>query len=263
MQDRHLDRERYFSESAESSENYYIPFIRFDRSQPCPARILEIGCGEGGNLKRFAQMGCQVTGVDIVSCRIEQARQFFEARNLSGDFQCCDFMSYRVPETEAERFDVILLHDVIEHITDKEPFVQRIRAFLKVDGVLFVAFPAWYMPFGGHQQICRNKLWSKVPFLHLLPNAVYTFLLKTPAREKQTTIDELLYIKRCRTTVELFEKLVKRCGLRVVRRQLWLINPHYRQKFGLKPRKLSPILEKIPYVRNFLATSCFYLLRAS
>ena len=29
-----------------------------------------MGCGEGGNLVPFAQLGCRVTGIDIAECRI-------------------------------------------------------------------------------------------------------------------------------------------------------------------------------------------------
>ena len=40
-------------------------------------KVLEVGCGEGGNLLPFAKAGCRVMGVDIDAMRIEQARAFF------------------------------------------------------------------------------------------------------------------------------------------------------------------------------------------
>lgn len=33
----------------------------------------------------------------------------------------------------------------------------RIKAFLKPKGTIFIAFPAWQMPSGGHRQMCRNR----------------------------------------------------------------------------------------------------------
>lgn len=40
-------------------------------------RVLEVGCGEGGNLLPFARLGAKVVGVDLSETRIEQARIFF------------------------------------------------------------------------------------------------------------------------------------------------------------------------------------------
>ena len=62
--------------------------------------------------------------------------------------------------------------------------------------------------------------------------------------------------------IEKFELLVAASNYDIVRKTFWFINPHYRRKFGLKPRKVSTILAKIPYFRNFYTTSVWYLLKA-
>ena len=61
--------------------------------------------------------------------------------------------------------------------------------------------------------------------------------------------------------VEKFEKVAKETGFEIIDKQLWFINPHYEQKFHLKPRKLNAVMAKIPYLRNFFTTSAFYLLK--
>lgn len=43
--------------------------------------------------------------------------------------------------------------------------------------------------------------------------------------------------------------------------QLYFINPHYETKFGFTPRKLNKHIAHIPYLRNFVSISCFYILR--
>lgn len=260
MQSRHTDRKRYFEESARSSAHYYLPYIAQYHPVSGADRVLEVGCGEGGNLKPFAQKGCSVTGIDVAGIRIGQARRFFEDENLVGSFLCHDFMTVPSPANDDEKHSIIILHDVIEHVPCKEKFIEHISTFLRPDGVLFVAFPAWHMPFGGHQQICRSPIWSKVPFFHLLPARLYRFVLEKLAGEEAGTVAELLYIKRCRTSVERFESLVRKLNLTIVNRQLWLVNPHYLQKFGLRPRRLCRFVSAIPWVRNFFSTSCFYLL---
>lgn len=122
-----------------------------------------------------------------------------------------------------------------------------------------MGFPAWQMPFGGHQQICKNKIVSHLPFIHLLPKSLYRSVLRI-CNEDESCINELLNIKKDRVSIELFESLIEELELDIVDRCLWFINPHYKQKFNLKPRKMYPFIEKIPYVRNFFCTSCFYVI---
>ena len=90
----------------------------------------EIGCGEGGNLKPFANIGCQVFGVDMAQIRIEQACQFFSEEKLKGHFESGDFLEYPTP-SEDDKFDIAILHDVIEHVPDKIAFLSHIRKFFK------------------------------------------------------------------------------------------------------------------------------------
>ena len=158
------------------------------------------------------------------------------------------------------QFDLIICHDVIEHIQDKEEFMRRVRLYLRPQGLAFFAFPAWQMPFGGHQQNCRNKMLSHLPYFHLLPKGMYRWILNRGG-ESPEAVKELLEIKRTATSIELFERIIREGGFRKVDRRLWLINPHYEAKFGLRPRSLLRLPASIPWLRNFYTTSCFYLLQ--
>lgn len=260
QQSRYIDRERYFLELAETSAEYYLDYIRGFKDFGARSRVLEAGCGEGGNLLPFAQAGCDVTGVDLAGNKIANARTFFRARNASGEFYCEDFITGTALDGQ-EKFDIVLIHDVIEHIEPeyKIGFFLRLKQFLKPDGIVFFGFPAWQMPFGGHQQICKSKVCSKLPFMHLLPAPVYRAYLRLFG-EPDYRIDELLSIKRSKMTPEKFVSLCDQAGFRVLDRKLWLISPHYKAKFNLTPRILPGILAGIPYLRNFFCTSCFYVI---
>lgn len=257
MQKRHLDRSAYFNELANTSREFYIDYVSRFAPVGDGVKVLEIGCAEGGNLLPFAENGCTVTGIDLTDVRIEQAREFFESKGCSGTFMTLDFLEM---ESSPVLYDIILIHDVIEHVPNKEKFVEHIRKFLAPDGIIFWRFPAWQMPFGGHQQICHGRLTSHLPFMHLLPRGCYSTLLRTMG-ESQRCIDELTYIKECGTTIETFEKLLRANGYSVLDRCLWFINPHYQQKFGLKPRRLYPLLASTKGLRNFFATSCYYIVK--
>jgi len=261
MQKRHKDRKLYFQELAQTSRNYYLEYVqKFTKLSP-ETRILEMGCGEGGNLAPFAEKGCHVTGIDINEEKIEKGKEIFREDGLAGTFIYSDFMKVMAPEATAEKYDIILVHDVIEHIEPpyKETFIEHMKKFMKPDAIAFFRFPAWQMPFGGHQQICRSRI-SKIPFIHLLPKNAYRRLL-TRSNESENTIEELCSIKRAKMPIEKFEKLVRDCQMQKCKRTLWFINPHYKQKFGLIPvREIWPFT-MIPYLRNFYTTSAWYILR--
>ena len=134
------------------------------------------------------------------------------------------------------------------------------RNLLNSDGLIFVGFPPWQMPFGGHQQICHSRIISSLPFIHLLPKKVYRiFLEKTGINQR--TITELMEIKDCKTTIELFKKLIKEIKLAQIDEVYYFINPHYEIKFGLKPCKTILLFSSIPILRNFLTTSYFAILK--
>lgn len=261
MQQRHQDRYKYFHELANTARKYYIDYLRRYTTITPVSRILEIGCGEGGNLLPFAQLGCYVMGIDISTTRINQANEFFKNEKQEATFVCQNFIDIVAPQSTDEQFDIILIHDVIEHIEPqyKQAFITHIKHFIKPNGVIFFGFPAWQNPFGGHQQITRGFA-SKLPFIHLLPNPLYRGLLKL-SNISQNAIDELMSIKRSKMPVEKFERLANDCGYNIVNRSLWFINPHYRQKFGLKPRRMWKWASLIPYFRNFYTTSAFYILK--
>lgn len=254
MQERYRNDKRYFDELAATTRRHIVPFIEAARPLAAGMEVLEAGCGVGGNLLPFAEAGCRATGIDLHPGKIAAAADLLADQEGARVF-CRDFF-----ESEPDRrYDLIVVHDVIEHIADKGAFLARLRDFLAPGGLIFVAFPAWQMPFGGHQQICRSAVASHLPFVHLLPGPLYPAFLRL-CGERRATVDELLDIRRCRTSIGPFRRLVAGSGLRIAAEQLWLINPHYEAKFGLRPRRLPRLLGRVPWVRNFLSTSCFYLL---
>lgn len=258
MQQRHFDRRQYFEELAKTSEKYFLPYIMQCHDINKDMSILEIGCGEGGNLLPFAKLGCNILGVDISRNRIKEAKQLFLQENVAGTFICDSIFNLTA---SGRRFDIIICHDVIEHIADKRALLETVHSLLKCSGVFFIAFPAWQMPFGGHQQICRNGLISKVPFIHLLPCHLYKQIL-TYAGESQEMIDELLSIRTTGITIETFEKIVSSAKWDIANRTLYLINPHYETKYGLTPRRMPDFISNVKYIRNYMSTSCFYLLKS-
>lgn len=257
---RYIDRERYFTELAQTSEEYILPYIERFHKLSRKDTVLEIGCGEGGLLYPFATRECQITGIDISKGKIENATLFFEKRKMSGTFFVNNILEDDTDIT-GKVFNIIIVHDVIEHIEshNKRRFMDMISKYATQDGIIYIGFPAWQMPYGGHQQTCR-KMISKMPFIHLLPIRAYqTYLRK--CGEDEGRIAELTSVYRSRTTIEKFEALCSDTGFEILNRTLWLINPHYKAKFNLIPLRLPFYISTIPYLRNLFSTSCFYILK--
>lgn len=253
MQERHKDHSVYFEEAATSCRRHYIPYIeqhsgiRLDAS----CRVLEVGCGIGGNLSVFAERGCSVTGIDINSKSIEKAVTLAK----TGTFLCSDVFDYSDPQG----FDLVMLHDTLEHIPEKERLLLHLKSLLKEGGILYLGFPAWQMPFGGHQQMSKSRFVSHCPWIHLLPVPLFRLVLRAFG-EPDSTVNSFLGIRKTRITIEGFERLAVQTGMRTIDRRLYLVNPHYEVKFGLRPRILSPIIARIPYLRNFFTTTSYWLL---
>ena len=257
----HLDAKLRFDQQIANSGNDVLPFIIENLKLPKEARIIEVGCGEGGVLVPFLIQGYHCVGVELQPYRVELANHFLaefiekkEARLVNKNIYDLDFLG----EFKGQ-FDLIILKDAIEHIPDQEKLIGYLKKLLKPKGAIFFGFPPWYMPFGGHQQICKNKYLSKLAYMHLLPVFFYKKLLQWGG-EKENTIQELLEIKETGISIERFEKICRHHHFKFLKKRFYFINPIYKYKFGLKPRIQNPIIARIPFFRNFVTTCVYYLI---
>lgn len=260
--EQHSNMEVRFQQQVENAQNYVLPFIESGFPIRSGMKVLEIGAAEGGVLKPFVDKGCWVLGVDLSPSRIKTAQHFLQSDIAAGK---ADFIAQNVYDESFQQkwdgtFDVIVLKDTIEHIPEQENFIPYIKRFLAPGGVIFFGFPPWRMPFGGHQQITQSKRLSKLPWFHLLPRSTYQSILES-AGEPERTVEELLEIKDTGINMGRFERIVRKSDMRIVKRNLFLVNPIYRYKFGLNPRKQLPLLGDIPWLRDVVTTCAWYLVQ--
>ncbi|MDR1698686.1 MAG: class I SAM-dependent methyltransferase [Prevotellaceae bacterium] len=260
MQKRHKNTTQYFAEQAQTTREYIIPFIEKARKIDSPFSVLEIGCGEAGNLFPFAGMGCRCVGIDYSERKIEQAKKNYAGHLNSENISlvCSDIYD---STDDFGTFDLVIVRDVIEHIHGHKRFLAAIKKYMHAQTLVLFAFPPWQNPFGGHQQMCKSAFLSKLPYFHLLPKNVYAWLMKIFG-EEQATIDGLLEIKETRISIEDFERAIRENYV-ILQKTLYFINPNYQVKFGLKPRKLWNFAAKINYFRNFYCTCGYYLLQTN
>lgn len=256
MFDFHTDKRRYFDIQREVTGKYIIPFFGDLLPIGKPLRVLEVGCGEAGVLKAFLDAGHQAVGVELVQSRVDTANNFLEKYIQDNRVKIINKNIYDITENDLEfnSFDLVILKDVIEHIPHQEKFIRELKKFLTHDGIVFFAYPPWWMPFGGHQQVCRSKYLRLLPWIHLLPKIMYRSLLRF-CKEPDEVVEELLELKKTGIIIEKMNRLVKCNGFIVLKEKYWLFNPIYKYKFKLKPRGVFPFFGRIPYVRNFYTTA--------
>lgn len=258
MFDFHNDKERYFEMQQENAEEYVIPFIQQAKALKAGDRVLEIGCGEGGVLAAFIKKKCVGVGVELHESRLQLAKELLQNEIEQNKISFIASDIYNVTEQKlGGKFDLIIMKDVIEHIHDQKKLLKKLHDLLVPDGVIFFGFPPWQMPFGGHQQMCKSKFLSKLPYYHLLPRPIYKWVLKSFGEPTE----DLLEIKDTGISIERFERIVKQTNYKVINKIHYLINPIYKYKFGLNAKKQFSILQNIPYIRDYFTTCVYYLIR--
>ncbi|UCH62927.1 MAG: methyltransferase domain-containing protein [Fidelibacterota bacterium] len=258
----HQDAQQQFDQQRLVTDNTIIPFIESAFPLREGLHVLEIGCGEGGVIKAFVDRGCIGTGIELDEQRYTRAEHLLQEELQQGRVRLIrnDIYSVGIDKDFESGFHLVILKDVIEHIPDQERLLRRLAGFLQPGGVIFVSFPPWQMPFGGHQQVCDSKVLSLTPYLHLLPALLYRGVLNLFG-ETEKKIEQLLEVKRTGISLERFERLAVKAGFGLIKRTLYLINPIYQFKFGLKPRQQFRLITGLPYFRDLLTTCGYYLAR--
>ena len=93
--------------------------------------VLEVGCGAGVDLARFARGGADVTGVDLAESAIDLARANFEQQGLTGTFHVADGEHLPFPDNS---FDLVYAHGVVPYTADPRRLVDECRRVLKPGG---------------------------------------------------------------------------------------------------------------------------------
>jgi SAM-dependent methyltransferase len=243
----------YWSYEYDVVAKYLIPLLEANGVNPKGLRLLDVGCGDGGGLAAMVDSGMICKGFDIHPRRIELAQAMNGGRQM--DLREGDI--YRTPVPFAgETFDLVVLHDVFEHLDDKERVLRVLAAYLGPSGKLMITFPPFYSAFGGHQQLLRTWF-ARLPFMHLVPGMV-SGIVPRLKRESPEFVEEVRKLARLRMGIGKFERLLEPARLRVVERRTYLISPNH-IRFGLRPLA-SGIVGQIPALREVLTSGVVYVL---
>lgn len=113
------------------------------------ARILDIGAGNGAFVNEARARGLDAWGQDL-------SEKSGSAHVYVGALHDVAFPT--------DRFDVITMHDVLEHVVDPIGFLKEARRVLRRPGKLIVDFPNFHVPEGRHH-------WKKIEHLWMFTTA--------------------------------------------------------------------------------------------
>jgi len=93
--------------------------------------VLEVGCGAGVDLARFAKGGAEVTGVDLAPSAIDLAKANFEQQGLRGRFDVADAEHLPFPDNS---FDLVYAHGVVQYTANPGQLTRECHRVLKPGG---------------------------------------------------------------------------------------------------------------------------------
>lgn len=110
---------------------HYLPRL-VDFSAFKDRRLLEVGCGIGTDLVRFARGGARVTGIDLAQTAIDLARLNFELNGLAAE-ELRVANGEELPYADAA-FDVVYGHGVIQYTADPRRLIAECHRVLEPGG---------------------------------------------------------------------------------------------------------------------------------
>ncbi|MDP4200497.1 MAG: class I SAM-dependent methyltransferase [Bacteroidota bacterium] len=257
----------YFGYQYGLGAEHLVPYFKSKGVQFAGKNICEIGCGEGGVLAAMADDAPyptqtpggprKILGIDIRQEAIDRAEIIFDALGINSEFHIHDVTNQETPPEWREQFDFVTLRDVMEHLHETERSLQHVMDFLRPGGYLYVVFPPYYSPFGGHQHLLRT-VWGKLPYVQALPDVLFQPVAKSGQLE--IDIEEVTRLRDIRLTIGKFRSAARQAGLELVDEQLYLLRPVFKLKFGLPAIKMN-VLRHVPLLREIAVLEAGYLLR--
>lgn len=138
---------------------------------PQGARALVDGCGVGMYVRALVPESDDIHGIDIEEERVAQAVQNAPAARLL--VAAAESLPYA-----DNTFDLVLSHEVIEHVTDDAHSAQEMVRVLRTGGRIVLFAPNRLYPFETHGHYWRGRYrFGNTPLVNWLPNPMRDHLV--------------------------------------------------------------------------------------
>lgn len=114
-----------------------------------PGSIMDIGCGNACLLNLARESGWRVQGMELSAKAAEDIREDSDI-----DVRVANFLEYE--NVGDEKYDVVVLRHVLEHLPDSQLALQKIGELLKDNGLALLEFPNTRSLGYGLKRILKN-----------------------------------------------------------------------------------------------------------
>lgn len=126
--------------------------------------ILDIGCGVGTWVRQFRNFSDRVFGIDIEAERVSEGGQDLPGLALAES----EYLPF-----EDEAFDVVFLHEVIEHVADDRKTIREAVRCTRPGGCIVIYAPNRLYPFETHGFYLGDRfVFRLLPLINYMPNVI-------------------------------------------------------------------------------------------
>jgi SAM-dependent methyltransferase len=127
-------------------------------------RILDIGCGVGAFVRRLREFSTNVVGFDVDREHVVRGAEQVPGLALA--------VGEHLPYA-SNSFDVVLLHEVLEHVTDDAATLRETQRVLAPEGKAVIFCPNRLYPFETHGIFLGKRyVFGNMPLINYLPDLV-------------------------------------------------------------------------------------------
>jgi len=173
-------------------------FIKIQIPQGSASKVLEIGCGVGGNVGLLSQSG-HYRGIDMHKPAIDYCSEKYP----QFEFQCTRVEDIS-QEFSSNKFDSIYVLDVLEHIDDQVAILKSAQNYLTQSGKILLTVPAFKFLWSPHDEFVHHvRRYTKAGLKKVLEDSGYKV-------ERISYFNSILFPLA----------LIQRLGMRVLNRKL-------------------------------------------
>ncbi len=129
-------------------ESFLKTIVQSPKSKVQSPKILDVGCGTGGNLEMLEKFGV-AEGVDVS----DEALEFCKSKGLTVH----KGLAERLPFAD-KSFDVVTALDVVEHLDDDVAGLKEMNRVLKTGGKTLIFVPAFMWLWGVQDDVSNHRI---------------------------------------------------------------------------------------------------------
>ena len=129
-------------------ESFLEQIVQKIRNSQSAIRILDVGCGTGGNLEMLAKFGA-AEGVDVS----DDALEFCKRKGLKAHKGLAESLPF-----DDESFDVVTALDVVEHLDDDVAGLNEMYRVLRRGGKTLIFVPAFMWLWGVQDDVSNHRI---------------------------------------------------------------------------------------------------------